>query len=205
MSEASRILGPGGPDASLRFRGRAVGAIFLAGFGAYSMYWWTLAAIPSGRQGWLYAIAAIAAIFLVWSIAQLAVFRHASKFVLDGRYRRFYAIRFAVILVVEVGAIFLAGPVLGHFQGKDLTPQWISVVVGLHFFPLGKLFKLPLYYATASVILLCSMGSLLIPASPLRLATNAGGTALALWITSFLILSRNPSYLPAETVPAPVR
>jgi putative flippase GtrA len=201
MSEASGILGPGGPDAWHRFGGRTVGAIFLAGFGAYSMYWWTLAAIQTGRQGWFYAIAAITAIFLAWSIAQLAIFRHVSKPDFDKRYRRFYATRFGVILTIEVAAIFLGGPVLGHFQRKDLIPQWVDVVVGFHFLPLGKLFKLPLYYATASVILLSSLGSLLIPPSSLRFATNAGGTALALWTTSYIILGKNPSYLPAKTVP----
>ena len=200
MSEAGGILGPEAPDAWPRFRGRTVGAIVLAGFGAYSMYWWTLAAIPTGRQGWFYAIAAITAMFLVWSIAQLAIFRHAPK-PDDKLRRRFYAIRFGLIIAIEVAAIFLGGPVLGRFQRQDLIPQWIDVVVGLHFLPLGKLFKLPLYYATASAIVLSSLGSLLIPPGSLRLATNAGGTALALWITSLIILSKNPSYLPAKTVP----
>jgi hypothetical protein len=206
MNEAGGILGPepGAPDAWFRFRGRTVGAIVLAGFGAYSMYWWTLAAIQTGRQRWFYAIAAITAIFLVWSIAQLAIFRPLPKPDFDKVrrrfYARFYAIRFGAILATEVAAIFLGGPVLGHFHRKDLIPQWIDMVVGLHFLPLGKLFKLPLYYVTASAILLSSLGSLLIPPSSLRLATNNGGTALALWITGLIILSKNPSCLPATTV-----
>ena len=199
MSEAGGILGPGGPDAWFRFRGRAVGAIVCAGFGAYSMYWWTLAAIPGGRRGWFYAIAAIAGIFLVWAISQLVIFRPGPKSDL-ARYRRFYArfyaIRFNAVLAIEVAAIFLGGPILGHFQRKDLIPQWIDLVVGIHFVPLGRIFKLPLYYGTASAMVLSSLGSLLIPPGSLRLATNAGGAALALWITSLVILSRNPSYLP---------
>lgn len=200
MSEAGGILGPRGQDAWFRFRGRTVGAIVLAGFGAYSMYWWTLAAIQTGRQRWFYAIAAITAILLVWSIAQLVIFRHMPKHDSDKRRRRFYAIRFGAILATEVAAIFFGGPVLGHFHRKDLIPQWIDVVVGIHFLPLGKLFKSPLYYVTAVAILLSSLGSLLIPPGSLRLATNAGGTALALWITGLIILSKNPSCLPATTV-----
>ncbi len=198
MGDAGGILGPMGQDAWIRFRGRTVGAIVLAGFGTYSMYWWTLAAIQTERQAWFYAIAAITAIFLVWSLAQLVIFRHAPKADFDKVRRRFYAIRFGIILAMEVAAIVLGGPILGHFQRSDLVPQWIDAVVGLHFFPLGKLFKLPLYYATASAILLSSVGSLLISPSSLRLATNAGGAALALWLTSLIILIRNPSYLPAK-------
>jgi hypothetical protein len=199
LNEAGGILGPGpeAPDSVLRFRGRAVGAIVLAGFGAYSMYWWTLATIPTRRQGLFYVIAATTTVLLVWSIAQLAILRRALN-PDDKRRRRFYAIRFGLIVAIEVAAILLAGPVLGRFQMQDLVPQWIDVVVGLHFFPLGKLFKLPLYYATGSVILVSSLGSLLISSFSIRLATNAGGTALALWITSLIILIKNPSYLPAK-------
>jgi hypothetical protein len=202
LSEAGGILGPGpeAPDSVLRFRGRAVGAMVLAGFGAYSTYWWTLAAIPTPGQGWFYAIAAATAIFLAWSIAQIGIFGHALSPV-DKRRRKFYAVRFGLIIAIETAAILLAEPVLGRFQMQDLIPQWIDVVVGLHFLPLGKLFKLPLYYATASVILVSSLGSLLIAPLSLRSATNAGGTALALWISSLIILIRNPSYLPAKTVP----
>jgi hypothetical protein len=200
MNEAGGILGPGpgSVDVWHRFRGRAVGAIVLAGFGAYSMYWWTLAAVQTRRTAWFYGIAVITATFVAWSIAQLVVFRQVQTRASDKSRRRFYAIRFGVIVAIEVAAILLGGPILGHFQRTDLIPQWIDVVVGIHFFPLGKLFKLPLYYATASAILLSSLGSLVIPPSSLRSAMNAGGTALVLWITGLVILTRNPSYLPAK-------
>jgi hypothetical protein len=107
-----------------------------------------------------------------------------------------FSVPFNAVLAIEVAAIFLGGPILGHFQRKDLIPQWIDLVVGIHFVPLGRIFKLPLYYGTASAMVLSSLGSLLIPPGSLRLAANAGGAALALWVTSLVILSRNPSYLP---------
>jgi hypothetical protein len=202
MSDAFGLLGPMGPDAWHRFRGRTVGSIVLTGFGAYSMYWWTVAAIQTRRQAWFYAIVAIAAILLFWAITQLVLLRRAPKLASDKHYRRFYAIRFGGILVVEVTAIILGGPVLGHFQRQDLIGQWINLIVGIHFLPLGKLFKLPIYYATAVIITLSSLGSLWTAPSPLRNAINSGGTALALWITSFIILNKNPSYLPPKTLPA---
>ncbi len=96
MSEAGGIMGPIGPDACLRFRGRTVGTIVLTGFGAYSMYWWTLAAIPTGKQGWFYAIAAITAILLGWSIAQFSIFRRVPQADFGLR-MRLYAIRFGAI------------------------------------------------------------------------------------------------------------
>jgi hypothetical protein len=203
MSEAVGILGPGGPDALIRFRGRAVGAMVCAGFGGYSMYWWTVAALPAAKQAWFYAMAGIPVIFAIWGIAQLVILgfgrgsggKRSSEF---NALRRFYAIRFGAIVAAEVAFIFLGGPVLGRFHRADLVPQWINVVVGIHFLPLGKLFKAPLYYGTAVAITLSPLISLLLPAGALRLATNAGGTALALLVTSLIILIRNPAYLPVR-------
>jgi hypothetical protein len=211
MSQTSRILGPGAenctsPDWLYRFRGRTVRAIVLAGFGAYSMYWWTVAAIPRGRLPWLAAIAVITAILVGWSVAQLTFLRRVPQAPLDEfarsrrkRFRRFYLLWFGLILTTEVAAIILAGPILGHFHWEGLFPQWVDGVVGFHFFPLAKLFRLPLYYATGVAILLAALGPLLISPGPLRDATTAGGTSLALWLTSFIILSRNLSCLPVNT------
>ena len=105
MSEAGGIFGARGSGWVAAW-GRALGAIVLAGFGDYSTYCWTVAAIPTGRQGWFYAIGATTAIFLIWSIAQLAIFRHAPK-PDDKLRRRFYGIRFGLIVAIEVAAIHI--------------------------------------------------------------------------------------------------
>jgi len=71
----------------------------------------------------------------------------------------------------------------------------------LHFFPLGKLFKIPLYYGTGAAISLAAFGSLLVSQSDLSSAITAGGTGMALWITAATILSKNLESLPAMTAP----
>lgn len=191
MSEAGGILGPVGPDLLVRMRGRAVGAIVCAGFGAYALSSWIEAAIQSQRTLWFGAIGAITAILVVWAIANLATLRHVPKVALDNRLRRFFRIWFALIVAMEGTTIGVGAPILGHFHRPDLFGQWIGAVVGLHFFPLGKLFKLPLYYLTGAAISLAAFGSLLIPPGPIRSAVSAGGTGLALWITALVILTRN--------------
>jgi hypothetical protein len=191
MSEADGILGPGGPDLLVRMRGKAVGAIVCAGFGAYSLYWWTQAAIPGEQRPWLGAISAAAAILIVWAIANLAALRHAPRVILDKRLSRYYRIGYGLIVAIEGAAISVGGPILSHFHLPGLYGQWVGAVVGLHFFPLGKLFKLPLYYGTGAAISLAAFGSLIIPPGPLRSATSAGGTGLALWITAVITLSEN--------------
>lgn len=167
--------------------GRTVGAIVCTGFGSYSMYC-AVTAIQRGRTVWFCAIPIVTTILLISAIAELAALRHTPRSAPDKRYRRRYAIGFNVIVAVEVAAIILGGPMLAHFHRSDLYSQWVDLVVGIHFLPLGKLFKLPLYYATGLAISLFALGSLLLPPGSLRLAINAGGTGLTLWITAVIIL-----------------
>jgi hypothetical protein len=206
MSTAGGILGPGGPDLLVRMRGRAVGAIVCAGFGAYALYWWTEATINDatlgGRGLWLGAIAVAAAVLVVWAIANLVALRHEPRVVLDKRVARFYRIGYAIIVAIEGAAISVGGPILGHFHRPELFGQWIGAVVGIHFFPLGKLFKIPLYYWTGAAISLAAFGSLFISASSLSSALCAGGTGAALWITAAVILSKNLESLSAKTAVA---
>ena len=200
MSDAGGILGPGGPDLLVRRRGVAVGAIVCAGFGAYGLYWWTLSAIQSERRPWFGTIAAGTAILVVWAIANLIVLRHAPKVDLDKRLMRIYRIGYGLIVAVECAAIFVGGPILGHFHRPDLYGQWINAVVGLHFFPLGKLFKVPLYYGTGAAIALAAFGSLLISSGSLGSAVHSGGAGMTLWITAVVILSKNFDGFPRKGV-----
>jgi hypothetical protein len=203
MSEAGGILGPkDGPDLLVRMRGRAVGAIVCAGFGAYALYWWTKDAIPGERRPWFGAIAAITAILVVWAIANLVTLRHEPRVALDKRLVKFYRLGYALIVATEGAAISVGGPILGHFHRPDLYGQWIGAIVGIHFFPLGKLFKLPLYYWTGAAISLAAFGSLLISSSSFSSAVCAGGTGVALWITALITLSKNLESLSAKTAVA---
>jgi hypothetical protein len=169
MSEAGGILGPrDGPDLLVRMRGRAVGAMVCAGFGAYALYWWVQDAIQGERIPWFGAIAVDHgnSCCLVDCEPCRPAPRATSCFgqerlvkVLQNRLR-------ADRRDVEGAAISVGGPILGHFHRPDLFGQWIGAVVGIHFFPLGKLFKMPLYYGTGAAISLAAFGSLLISASP---------------------------------------
>src|SRR5580658_5612918 len=105
MSEAGGVLGPGGPDLLVRMRGRAVGAIVCAGFGAYALYWWTQAAIHGEQRPWFGAIAAATAILVVWAIANLLSLRHAPRVALDKRLVRLYRTGYGMIVAIEGTAI----------------------------------------------------------------------------------------------------
>src|ERR1700726_3684420 len=110
-------------------RGRAVGAIVCAGFGAYALYWWTRAAIRGEQGPWFGAIAAATAILVVWAIANLASLRYAPRVALDKRRVRFYRIGYGLIVAIEGAAISVGGPILGHFHWPELYGQWVCAVV----------------------------------------------------------------------------
>lgn len=155
------------------------------GFGAYSLYWWS-AATRSNKEAWFYMIAAVAAALLVWSIVQLRAMRHAPRSTLSRQSVISYNVRFFAIVATEV-----AGIILGY-------PNWVDGMVGIHFLPLGRLFKMPIYYATSGAISLAAFGSLLISETSSRVGICAGGTGLALWLTGGLILYKNLSNLPPK-------
>jgi hypothetical protein len=197
----ARLFGPPGPDLWIRIRGRTIGAIVCFGFGTYSLYWWIVD--TRGKQAWFYTIMTVAVVLVACSIAQLGAMRHAPRPTLSGKSIIYW---FFAIVATEIAGIILGGPILAHFHRSDLYPNWVDAVVGIHFLPLGKLFKVPIYYATGAVISLAAIGSLLFSENPLRAGISAGETGLALWLTGGLILVENLSVLPPKkTVQVPER
>jgi hypothetical protein len=170
-----------------------VGTVVCIGFGAYSLYWW-IVATRAQKAAWFYTVAVVTTALLAWSIAQLKAMRHAPRPTLSRQSIISYNVWFFAIVAAEVSGIILGGPILAH--RSDLYPNWVDGVVGIHFLPLGRLFKLPIYYATGGAISLAALGSLLISESSLRVGICAGGTGLALWLTGGLILCKNLSSLP---------
>lgn len=179
--------------------GRTVGAMVCAGFGAYSMYWW-MADIGGPSRLWGPLIAFVTAALLLLSITQFVRLIRGHTLLFNRERRVFYRIWFSIIVTVEVAAIILGGPILSHLHRSDLYPNWVDGVVGIHFLPLGKLFKMPLYYLTGATITSAAVASLLISESSLRAGVCSAGTGLALWLTAGVILYSNLPCLAQESL-----
>jgi hypothetical protein len=107
---------------------------------------------------------------------------------------------FVVVVVIEVISINLGRPILIHFHRLDLFPQWVEAVVGLHFLPLAKLFKVPPFYVTGMVLVLVTLGSLLITVGNPRAIVALAGSGLCLWATAVVVLIQDSAYIrPAKT------
>lgn len=97
---------------------------------------------------------------------------------------------FLVVLVLEAAGVFGAITAAQKMERFDALPDWIGIVIGLHFFGIAKVFRLPVYYVTAVAITLwCVLSWILFHGDPLSVAAGAGVGAI-LWATSSYNLVR---------------
>lgn len=129
-------------------RGRSVGATFLSVFGALWLWWGALnAPHPDGRLAWL--IVAVAACLV---IAAMRLGRAARRLPTPpaqpevGR-------AFLYVNVVQWIAIGLALFALVQSGAVNWAPAAIAAIVGLHFYPLGYLFRARVQYATGTMLI----------------------------------------------------
>jgi hypothetical protein len=184
-------------------KGRAIGALIFACFGASDM----LGALSFARnvpRMWSVAIWIVAVTLGGWSIRQRFLLRRLSVPAVDKsiarQHLKHYAAWFFLVVVIEVVSINLGRSILIHFHRLELFPQWVGGVVGLHFLPLAKLFKMPLFYATGTALVSIALGSLLIAFDAPRAIAALAGSGLCLWATPVVILLRDATYIrKAET------
>jgi hypothetical protein len=64
------------------------------------------------------------------------------------------------------------------------------VIIGLHFLPLVKIFRAPIFYWTGGIMVVAALGSLLMRRGHIRNIAGCAAVGLTLWLTSVAILSR---------------
>lgn len=174
----------------LATRSRAIGATFLAIFGAAWLALWNYRTAPAR----LVAFGLIAA----GAVAILAAAR--------ARYRRYAAVAadlaetpaqqrrqrwFHIINVVQWVLILIVGNVLANLGlGAWVIPAAI-LIVGLHFLPLAWLFSNSVLYATAAGFIVLALNYPLLasggPADPV----GCLGAGLILWLSAIVGLTRS--------------
>jgi hypothetical protein len=91
--------------------------------------------------------------------------------------------QFIVVVVLEFTAIAIVGRVAYTVHRPDLAPVLAATVVGLHFLPLGKIFRQVRYYFWGIAITLwCGMCAILFRSNSLVAWSNIG-TGVLLWAT----------------------
>ena len=89
--------------------------------------------------------------------------------------------------VLGAGAVIT----LAHMGRYSLIPQFLGVIIGLHFLPLAKLLAAPRYYIMGTAIVVCVLASLLVPEGSVRNVIACAGIGLPMWVTAVVILSQD--------------
>lgn len=173
-----------------RLKGRARGALVCSVFGAGWMFH-ALVVGAVATPAWLAVIGLFAVAFVVWPVVQLNSLRRLAYLSADRQFWPAVSKAFWSIVAIEWLALNAATNWLRHIGHSDLIPQFMGVIVGLHFLPLAKIFKALIYCWTGIAMVLGSLASLVVPAEHTRAIVACGLSGLSLWATAAVILCQD--------------
>jgi hypothetical protein len=179
--------------------GRAIGAMFFAGFGTG---WFFLALVAKQRI----TLATVSAVLLGMLFLFLTAFyllRQSSRW---PRVPDDLAMRrtFAWINAIQWIAVFVVAFTLGRLNLDAYVISAITAItaiIGMHMFPLARLFHYPLHYATGAVLVVWAVSSAMIVSVGQMQGIAALGTGLILWLSAAVTLG---IALQAARQPVPV-
>jgi hypothetical protein len=163
--------------------GRAIGSIFFTAFGTL----WLAMALFIRQSLTGASIAGIAFGLSILLSMIYALMRQAGRFPRveedPARGRAFNRIN--IIQWIAIGIVAFSFARL-HIDAYVLSA--ITVIVGLHMFPLARLFRYPVHYATGTALTLWGIVTVvLVPVEHLQ-STTAFGTGGILWVSALITL-----------------
>ena len=164
--------------------GRAIGSIFGAAFGALWLFL-SLYAMQLLRAGTVAGVLAGLALLL---LAALHLFRQAKRW---PRVPNDPAVgrTFAWINAIQWIAVFCVAFTFAKLHIDAYVMCAITAIVGLHMFPLARLFRYPLHYAIGVLLVAWAAASaLLVPAETLQ-GISSMGTGAILWLCTAVTLA----------------
>jgi len=113
---------------------------------------WGASFLGARASIWLVVVGVLACTILAWNIASFRYVRRRQPPVTDINRPRSFGWPYRIVVIVEVllagGGVSLAS---AHHR-PDLIPIVVAIVVGLHFLPLAKIFKIPSVYFLGIVV-----------------------------------------------------
>lgn len=166
---------------------RYFGSLVLAVFGAYWLVLWSMASFGFSRP-LLGGIGAASGGLCAMSLFRFFRSRRATTFARAPSVRRRERVWFGVVVVGEVAAIYFLTKELAERGHQEWIASALVLIVGLHFFPLARIFRYPGY--TFAGMALVTIGVVLPPivgpGSPVLMLCSG----LVLWATAVAILTR---------------
>lgn len=185
------------PLALMRNRARA--ALFGSFAGAVWMFW-SIAFVGSAAPFLGPTVTVIAIIVLSWSIFSIRSIRRRIAGSVDSQTSNMFGWAFRIVVVLEF--ILAGGAVLYLISThrSQMIPVAMAVIVGLHFLPLAKLFRMPALYITGMSMVLIAAVSLVIPNENIQNIVICVGIGLSMWVRSLVTLRQVISQLNEKPV-----
>ncbi len=166
--------------------GRATGALFLAAFGSA---WFALWLVATHRlrpaTGALVSLGLLALVLTgSWVLRHVKRLPPPAPGLANDLRRRRERRVFGVVNAVQWSAIFFAGWLLPRLGLTAYFTPFIAGIVGLHFFPLARLFHYPAHYITGGALLAWTLGCLFILSQLEWQASVALGAGIILWLSA---------------------
>jgi hypothetical protein len=164
--------------------GRGVGISVLALFGAL----WMFNALKfDGAPNWaFYASFAATAGLLLAGIARIISDRKSGV----PPQSRATRMGFFVVLALEVAVIFAAVWLLQKRHLEKYILPAISAIVGLHFLPLAKIFRAPLYYATGLAMVAATAAAVVWLKGAQQIICIGYSAGAILWLSALIVAVR---------------
>jgi hypothetical protein len=177
-----------------QLKGSARGALICALFGSAWMYW---AVVFSGISTpvWFSIVTVTAVALVAWAFLRVRAVRHLPPSPTESEHSRAFRKFFWVDVGIEWGLVGVAVFALPRFGHGDLIPPALGVIIGLHFLPLVKIFRAPVYYWTGGTMVVAALGSLLMHRGHIRNVFACAAFALTLWVTSVAVLCKTSAAL----------
>jgi hypothetical protein len=171
-----------------QLRGRAIGAIFFACFGTG----WILLALTAKELISPVTVSGTVAGMVVLLLAAAYLLRRAKlwpRVQEDPSKDRARGRAFAWINAIQWTAVAIVAFTFAKFHIDAYVMSAITAIVGLHMFPLARLFRYPLHNLTGGILMAWAAASVaLVPVAEMQ-GTTALGTGIILWASAALTLA----------------
>jgi hypothetical protein len=168
-------------------KGRMVGALICGTFGAV----WMFQAVFFGGIAtpvWLAVVGVVTVAAMAWPVMRLRSFRGIRYTPADRERWAAVAVPYWANCAIEWMLCSGAAYWLARSGQYALIPECLGVIIGLHFLPVGRMFRSPLYYLTGTAMVVGSLASLAMRAGQLRSLAACSVDGLSLWGTAAVIL-----------------
>jgi hypothetical protein len=185
------------PNAN-QLSGRAIGSMFVAGFGTG----WLFLALAAKQLITFATVSAVMLGMVFLFLTAIYLLRQSKRW---PRVPNDPAIRpvFAWINAIQWIAVAIVAFSFAKLHIDAYVISAITAIIGLHMFPLARLFHYPLHYVTGAVLIAwATTSAMMVPAEKMQ-GTAALGTGIILWLSAAvtLTIAVNAARMPASAQP----